>query len=100
MKPAPLEWARLEQPLLGTPRAIAITSKAPHPAAARVFVDYWLSNKSMEMLAKEVGEYVLAPGIYPPVDGMAKAQVSAIRELSDDEIQKWGAEFKRLFNVK
>lgn len=100
MAPAPLDWARLEQPLLGTPRAIAITSKAPNPSAARVFVDYWLSKKSMEILAKDVGEYVLAPGIYPPIDGMNKAKVLPIRELSDAEIQKWGAEFKKIFAVK
>ena len=98
--PAPLDWVRLEQPMFGTPRAIAITSKAPHPAAARVFVDYWLSTKSMEILAKEVGEYVLAPGIYPPIDGMDKAQVVAIRELSDEEIQKWGNQFKKIFDAR
>ncbi|MCC6535062.1 MAG: extracellular solute-binding protein [Burkholderiales bacterium] len=98
--PAPLDWARLEQPLLGTPRAIAVTSKAPHPNAARVFVDYWLSKKSMEMLAKDVGEYVLAPGIYPPVEGMSTARVLPIRELSDEEIQKWGGEFKKIFALK
>jgi iron(III) transport system substrate-binding protein len=98
--PAPLDWARLSQPLLGTPRAIAVTAKAPHPAAARAFVDYWLSKKSMEILAKDVGEYVLAPGVFPPIDGMAKAKVIAIRELSDDEIKKWGAEFKKIFDVK
>ncbi len=100
MPKAPLDWARLEQPLFGTPRAIAITSKAPNPNAARVFVDYWLSKKSMETLAKEVGEYVLAPGIYPPVDGMNKARVISIRELSDEEIQKWGGEFKKIFELK
>ena len=98
--PAPLDWARVEQPMLGTPRAIAVTSKAPHPAAARAFVDYWLSRKSMEILARDVGEYVLAPGVYPPIAGIDKAKVIAIRELSDDEIQKWGAEFKKIFDVK
>lgn len=98
--PAPLDWARVSQPMMGTPRAIAVTSKAPHPAAARAFVDYWLSKKSMEILAKDVGEYVLAPGIYPPIDGIDKAKVIPIRELSDDEIQKWGAEFKKIFDVK
>ena len=95
--PAPLDWARVEQPMFGTPRAIAITSKAPHPNAARLFVDYWLSKKSMEMLAKDVGEYVLAPGIHPPIDGIDKAKVVSIRELSDEEIQKWGNEFKKIF---
>jgi len=98
--PAPLDWAHISQPLMGTPRAIAVTSKAPHPAAARAFVDYWLSKKSMDMLAKDVGEYVLAPGVYPPIAGMDKAKVIAIRELSDAEIQKWGAEFKKIFDVK
>jgi iron(III) transport system substrate-binding protein len=98
--PAPLDWARLQQPLMGTPRAIAVTARAPHPNAARVFMDYWLSAKAMGMMAKDVGEYVLAPGVYPPIDGMDKAKVIAIRELSDAETQKWGAEFKKIFSVQ
>jgi len=98
--PAPLDWARVEQPMMGTARAIAVTSKAPHPNAARVFVDYWLSRKAMEMLAKDVGEYVLAPGIYPPIEGINQAKVIAIRELSDAEIRKWGSEFKKIFDVR
>lgn len=98
--PAPLDWARLSQPLMGTPRAIAITSTAPHPNAAKVFIDYWLSKKAMSMLATDVGEYVLAPGVFPPIDGMDKAKVIPIRELSDEEIKKWGNEFKTIFNVK
>jgi iron(III) transport system substrate-binding protein len=98
--PAPLDWARLEQPLMGTPRAIAVSSTAPHPNAARAFVDYWLSKKAMDMMAKDVGEYVLAPGVFPPIEGMDKAKVISIRELSDDEIKKWGSEFKTIFDVK
>jgi iron(III) transport system substrate-binding protein len=98
--PAPLDWARLTQPLMGTPRAIAVSSTAPHPNAAKAFIDYWLSKKAMGMLANDVGEYVLAPGVFPPIDGMDKAKVIAIRELSDDEIKKWGSEFQKIFDVK
>jgi iron(III) transport system substrate-binding protein len=98
--PAPLDWARLSQPLMGTPRAIGVTSTAPHPNAARAFVDYWLSQKAMGIMAKDVGEYVLAPGVFPPIEGMDKAKVIAIRELSDDETKKWGNEFKKIFDVK
>jgi iron(III) transport system substrate-binding protein len=98
--PAPLDWARVSQPMLGTPRAIAVASKAPHPNAARVFVDYWLSKKAMGMLAKDVGEYVLAPGVFPPIDGIDKAKVIAIRELSDEETNKWGGEFKKIFDLR
>jgi iron(III) transport system substrate-binding protein len=68
--------------------------------AAKAFIDYWLSKKAMGMLANDVGEYVLAPGVFPPIDGMDKAKVIAIRELSDDEIKKWGAEFQKIFDVK
>lgn len=95
--PAPLDWAKVSQPMMGTPRAIGITAKAPHPNAARLFVDYWLSKEAMKIMADQVGEYVLAPGVYPPIAGIEKAKVIPIRELSDDEIKKWGAEFKKIF---
>jgi iron(III) transport system substrate-binding protein len=95
--PAPLDWARVEQPLLGTPRGIAITNKAPHPNAAKLFFDYWLSRESAKILAEKVGEYVLCPGVYPPINGIEKAKVQPIRELSDDEIRHWAAEFKKIF---
>ena len=98
--PAPLDWARLSQPLMGTPRAIGISSKAPHPNAARAFIDYWLSKKAMGMMANDVGEYVLAPGVFPPIPGMDKAKVISIRELSDEETKKWGSEFATIFDVK
>ncbi len=98
--PAPLDWAKVSQPMLGTPRAIAMTSKAPNPNAAKAFMDYWLSKEAMGIMAKDVGEYVLAPGVFPPIDGIDKAKVIAIRELSDEEIQKWGNEFKKIFEIK
>jgi len=95
--PAPLDWARVSQPMMGTPRGIGIAAKAPHPNAARLFVDYWLSKEAMKIMADQVGEYVLAPGVYPPIAGIDKAKVIPIRELSDEEIKKWGAEFKKIF---
>lgn len=97
--PAPLDWARVQQPLLGSPRGIAITSSAAHPNAAKLFIDYWLSREAMQLLADKVGEYVLHPGVYPPIDGIDKAEVLPIRELSDDEIRHWGGEFKKIFEV-
>jgi len=98
--PAPLDWAHVSQPMMGTPRGMAITAGAPHPNAARLFVDYWLSRDAMKILAEKVGEYVLAPGVYPPIAGIDKANVIPIRELSDEEIKKWGAEFKKIFAMQ
>ncbi len=97
--PAPLDWVRVNT-LLGTPRAIAIAANAPHPEAARLFMDDWLSRKTMKMLADKVGEYVLAPGVFPPIDGIEHVKVLPIRELSDAETRKWGDEFKKIFFAK
>ena len=98
--PAPLDYAKVSQPMLGSPRAIAITSSAPNPRAAEAFLEYWLSDGAMSILANDVGEYVLTPGVYPPIPGIAETEVIPIRELSDEEIQKWGAEFEKIFALK
>ena len=95
--PAPLDWAKSEQPLLGTPRGMSITGKAPHPNAAKLFLDFWFSQEAAKILAEKVGEYVLSPGVYPPISGIEKAKVLPIRELSDDEIKLWAATFKKIF---
>ena len=98
--PAPLDWARVEQPLMGTPRGMAISSSAKNPNAGKLFMDYWLTKQAMTKLSTEVGEYVLAPGVYPPIDGMDKAKVIPIRTLSDKEISSYGAMFKEIFKLK
>ena len=96
--PAPLDWARIE-PVMGSPRAVGISAKAPHPQAAKKFIDYWLSKEAATILARDVGEYVLAPGVFPPIDGMDKAKVIPIEELSDSEIARWADEFKKIFGI-
>lgn len=99
--PAPLAWApQSGQPLLGTARAIAMTTNAPHPDAARAFLDFWLSKQAMGLLANEVGEYVLAQGVFPPIKGIESAKVQPVRDLADEEIQKWGREFGKIFAAK
>ena len=97
--PAPLDWARVEQPLMGTPRGIAISASAKNPNAAKLFVDFWLAKEAMGKLSSEVGEYVLAPGVFPPIEGMDKAEVIPIRTLSDEEINTYGAKFKEIFEL-
>jgi iron(III) transport system substrate-binding protein len=95
--PAPLDWAPRDQPLFGTPRGIAVASSAPHADTARLFVTYWLSEEAMTLLARRTGEYVLAPGVCPPIPGMDKARVLPLRELSSDEIRHWRSAFHKIF---
>ena len=96
--PAPLNWAQLEdEPLMGSARGIAIAKDAQRPNAARLFVDFWLSEISATLLAVDVGEWVLHEGIFPPIEGIENANVIPLRELSDEEIQKWSDVFATIF---
>jgi iron(III) transport system substrate-binding protein len=84
---------------MGTPRGMAISASAKNPNAAKLFMDFWLTEQAMGMLAADVGEYVLAPGVFPPIDGMDKAKVIPIRTMSDAEISSYGAMFKKIFEL-
>ena len=96
--PAPLGWARLDgEPLMGSARGIAVVKNAQRPNAARLFVDFWLSETSSGILAEDVGEWVLYEGIYPPIEDIREANVIPLRELSDDEIQHWSEVFQTIF---
>jgi iron(III) transport system substrate-binding protein len=96
--PAPLGWAQLDsEPIMGSARGIAIAKNAPRPNAAKLFVDFWLSETSMRILADEVGEWVLYEDVYPPIPDIKEANVIPLRELSDAEIQKWAEVFKTIF---
>jgi iron(III) transport system substrate-binding protein len=97
--PAPLAYAQIN-PIMGSPRGIGISSKAPHMEAAKKFMDYWLGKDAAGLLASKVGEYVVAPGVYPPVPGIDKLKVIPIKELSDQDLAKYAAQFKTIFGIK
>lgn len=96
--PAPLDWARLDgEPLMGSARGIALAKNAQRPNAAKLFIDYWLSEAAANILANDVGETVLYAGVYPPIDGIGDAEIIPLRELSDEEIQRWSELFQTIF---
>src|SRR5690554_5040069 len=97
LDPAPLDWARVSEPMLGTPRGIALAAGAPAPEAGKLFIDYWLDSEASSILAEQVGEYVLAPGVYPPIGGIDEATVLPLRSMSDEEIADWGEQFGDIF---
>jgi iron(III) transport system substrate-binding protein len=78
---------------------VGIQAKAPHPNAARLFYDYFISREGMEILAKE-GEFVTAKGLYPPIKDAEKVNAVAMDELDAAEYKKWAAEFRKLFAAR
>lgn len=92
---APLEYVRLPA-YLGDVHYIAPGSKAPHPNAAKLWIDHWYSKESMETIAKS-GEFVNMPGIYPPLKGAAEAKyVQAVSRDSKD-YQKLKKKYSKIF---
>ena len=49
-KGSPVEWIALE-PVIPEKNLIAISAHAPHPNAAKLFVDFVLSREAQQMLA-------------------------------------------------
>jgi len=47
---APVEWVRTLDPIIASPSQVAISAKAPHPAAARLLVDFLLSKEGQRVI--------------------------------------------------
>jgi iron(III) transport system substrate-binding protein len=48
---APVDWVKTLDPVITSPSQVAISAKAPHPAAARLFVDFLLSEEGQRAIA-------------------------------------------------
>ena len=92
---APLDYVRLPK-MLADGHQIGIQAKAPHPSAARLFEDFFISREGMQIMAKE-GEFVTASGVYPPIKDAEKIKAVSMDELDRDEYKKWSAEMRKLF---
>ncbi len=92
---APLDYVRLPK-MLAEGHVAAISARAPHPNAAKLFENFLISREGMELQAKQ-GEFVTAKGIYPPLKDAEKITPVMIDELSSEEFTRWAAQFRPLF---
>ncbi|HEY3246845.1 MAG TPA: extracellular solute-binding protein [bacterium] len=90
---APLDYVRLN-PVLAEAHHIAVGAKAPHPNAARLFVDVFTSRLGLLSLAR-AGEFVLVPGVYPPIKDADKLHVILMDDLNEQEL----AQFRQQYGV-
>ncbi len=94
-KGARLDYVRLGR-FLGGGQNIALGLKPPHPNAGKLFIDFFLSEESMRIMAAE-GEFVNRKGIYPPVKDADKVRFVLMDELGKDEFKKKQAEYHKIF---
>jgi iron(III) transport system substrate-binding protein len=94
-KGAPLDYVRMEK-MLGHGHAIALSSKAHRPNAAKAFIDHFLGDESLKIMAKH-GEFVTRKGIYPPLPDADKIQIVQMDELDTQGFAEKRKEYRKVF---
>jgi iron(III) transport system substrate-binding protein len=92
---APLDYVRVEK-MLGDSHFAVLNNKAPHPNAGKAFIDYYLDDESMKILAHS-GEFVNRKGIYPPLPGAEKIQYVQMEVLEAKAFEEKKRELGKIF---
>lgn len=94
-KGASVDYVRLGK-MLGDGHYVAISNKAAHPDAAKAFVDFFLGDESMKIMAG-MGEFVSRKGIYPPLKDAEKIEFVPMDHLGTKGFAEKKEEYKKLF---
>jgi iron(III) transport system substrate-binding protein len=94
-KGAPIDYVRTGK-FLGDASYMSLFHKAPHPNAAKAFIDFFLDEESMKLMAK-AGEFVNRKGVYPPVPDADKIQFIEMDDLGEKVYTEKRKEFHKLF---
>lgn len=92
---APLDYVRLGK-MLGDGHHIALSNKAPRPNAGKAFIDYFLGEESMRIMAG-MGEFVNRKGIYPPIPEAEKIQFVQMDQLDKEGYSNKKKEYRTIF---
>ncbi|GBD28708.1 hypothetical protein HRbin31_00729 [bacterium HR31] len=92
---APVDYVRVE-PVLADAQVAAVGRDAPHPNAARLFVDTLTSRAGLLALA-QAGEFAVVPGIYPPIRDADRLKVVVMEDLDEQAYAQFRQEFGGLF---
>jgi iron(III) transport system substrate-binding protein len=92
---APLDYVRIDK-MLGDSHFVVLSNKAPHANAGKAFVDFYLDDETMKILA-QTGEFVNRKGIYPPLPGAEKIQYVQMEVLESKAFEEKKKEFGKIF---
>lgn len=83
---------------LTDPNYMSLSGKAANPNAARLYIDYSTSAEGQKAISED-GEFVLYPGIYPPIKDAEKVAPNMIfmDNPNEEEFKKLRDEFHKIF---
>ncbi|MBI2352554.1 MAG: extracellular solute-binding protein [Deltaproteobacteria bacterium] len=91
----PLDYVRLGK-FMGDGHYVALSAKASHPNAGKAFIDFFLGDESIGIMAK-MGEFVNRRGFYPPLPDADKIQVVEMIEMDKKAFAEKMREYRKLF---
>jgi iron(III) transport system substrate-binding protein len=97
-KGIPMDYVRLGK-FMGDGNSIALASKAPHPSAGKAFIDYFLGEEGLKIMAG-IGEFVTRKGIYPPIPDADKIELVEMIAMDQKAYAEKMAEYRKIFLQK
>ncbi len=94
-KGAPVDHVRLSK-MLSTGQYLALNNKANRPNGGKAFIDFFLGDESMRILAK-MGEFVNRKGIFPPLADADKIQAVEMDDFDANEFKEKTRELQKIF---
>jgi iron(III) transport system substrate-binding protein len=94
-KGVPLDYVRLGK-FMGDGQSIALAAKPPHPNAGKTFIDFFLDDDGLKIMAG-IGEFVTRKGIYPPLPDADKIEMVEMDELDQKGFAEKMAEYRKIF---
>ena len=94
-KGAPVDYVRLPK-MLGDGHYLGFGNKAPHSNAGKAFIDFFIDDESMNIMAK-MGEFVNRKGVYPPLPGADKIQFVEMVDLDEQGFAEKKKEYTKIF---
>jgi iron(III) transport system substrate-binding protein len=95
---APVEWVKTTNPILVALGPIAISAKAAHPAAAKLFVDFSLSREA-QLLLRRSHRFSGRHDLEAPLAGAEanKPKFAVIDPKASEDIAAYGKKFDAIF---
>ena len=90
-KKAPIDFVTISPTIVRPPSTIAIASRAPHPYAAALFLDYHLSKEASEIMVKNQGRW--APRKDVPWTVEPQGELHVVSPL------QWGPKIRQLVDL-
>lgn len=94
-KGAPVDYVRLGK-MLSTGQYVTLNKEAPRPNSGRAFIDFFLGEESMRIMAK-MGEFVNRKGIYPALPDADKIQAVEMDDYDAKGYAEKRQEYQKLF---